>query len=623
VQLIDAKTIAAGEAESFELYDRFLRMAQRCSSMLASLSGLRSKFAGASTPLEHEETTPERVSKRRISQSELRSILDEDESKLDALGLALDKLASEIESMGALKAKLELLQKSNIDSSILGARLTFAVLRAGVVSSKLLQRLESSLDDFLTVREVSAVSAQDSLLVVMTSRGEEKRLDELLAKYDFREIDLPRGLDADPKKALVMIEEEITQKIADTGELEKDIRAIENELSERIDYVNFLRESTTVLSRTKDLMVAQGWVIESAVPDMRKRVAAITSNSYYLEVENPKRDEQTPVLLANRGWLLKGFELLTSIRGMPSSNELDPTIIFALLFPIMYGMMFGDVGDGAVILVLGLILYRSKKGFIGLSAHSVRSLGTIMVVGGFSGIIFGFLYGSVFLTSPFKPLLFEPITSFETIVEVALIFGVIQVASSLILNIRNQVARGDVRQAVFSGKGVLGLAYYILGIILAVRVIQGGLNLSIFVSGENLPITIGALVCLLLVFLSPALRNLGTENQNVREDLVEGLGEFIEVFISFMTNSLSYLRLAAFAIAHSIFASFALNLGSSIGLITSLVLVNALVIMVDGFAAGIQSIRLLYYEFSTKFFAGSGERFKPLNLKLSENDQTS
>lgn len=93
----------------------------------------------------------------------------------------------------------------------------------------------------------------------------------------------------------------------------------------------------------------------------------------------------------------------------------------------------------------------------------------------------------------------------------------------------------------------------------------------------------------------------------------------LEVFISFLTDSLPYLRLAAFALAHGIFASFAADLGNTLGLVASLGLVNALVILVDGFAGGIQSARLLCHEFSTKFFAASGERFKPLSLKLAES----
>jgi V/A-type H+/Na+-transporting ATPase subunit I len=274
-----------------------------------------------------------------------------------------------------------------------------------------------------------------------------------------------------------------------------------------------------------------------------------------------------------------------------------------------------------VILALGLLFYSSKNAHIGIPARALKSLGTIMVVSGISAMIFGFFYGSIFLTkSPLGPLLFEPVSSFGEIVEVALAFGVIQVAVSLVLNIRNSIARGELREAVISGKGVLGLAYYLVGIVLAIRLIQGGLQLSLFGAPDNFLLTNVALVLLLLILLSPVLRHLGTEELSIGSDIIEGFSELLEVFISFLTNSLSYLRLAAFALAHGIFAGFAADLGNSTGLLTSLVFVNALIIVVDGFAAGIQSVRLLYYEFSTRFFEASGQRFKPLRLKLTEGE---
>lgn len=620
IQLIDAKDVAAGDRTSFDVFDRFIRMAQRCSTLLSTIGALRDRFANFLPTSEYAlPIGPEKShASLRVSQSDIKETLTNYESRLDALNIEVDKLVGEIEALNMQRGRLSLLMMSNVQADALGTR-TFTVVKAGLVSNKALPKLEETLATIHAVHEVNRASAAESLVSIVASKQQKEKLDNLLVTSSFQEIDLPAGLDPDPKKALSKVEDSIRQKLIDSVELERELRGIDDELATKADYVNFLRETNTVLSRTTDLCLTQGWIIENAIQDLRQRVTRITSNAYYLEIVDPKRGEETPVLLTNRGWLLKGFELLTSIRGTPSYGELDPTIIFALLFPVMYGMMFGDVGDGAVILVLGLIFYRMKKGFIGISAHAVKSLGTIMIVGGLSGMIFGVLYGSWFLTHAFHPLLFEPISSFGTIVEITLAFGVLQITISLILNIRNNIARGELGEAVFSGKGVIGLCYYLLGIVLAVRLIQGNLQLSLFVAAPNLPFTTGAVACLVLIFLSPTMRHIKIKDRSAKNDLMDGFGEFIEVFISFLTNSLSYLRLAAFAIAHSVFAQFAMGLESTLGVVTSLVLVNALVIVVDGFAAGIQSIRLLYYEFSTKFFSGSGQRFKPLTLKLTES----
>lgn len=618
-QLIDAKELVAGQAESTDVYDRFLKLDQRCSALQSALSSLGERFADLAPPSEEGRGSPKkpRVS-TRIQQTDLKRTLDVYESTLNDLNTRIDRLLGDVEELEAVRGKLSMLRLLNIRVDALGVH-TFTVVRVGQISSQALPGLDDSLVALSATHEETRTNADESLIAIVAPRKNEERLGDLLARSGFREIYLPPGLDPDPKTAQAELEDRIRRRLRESAELQESLRQVAGELAARAEYVNFLREATSVVSRTENLSVAEGWIIESAVQDLRQRVAAITSDSYYFQAEDPKPGEQTPVLLPRRGWLMSGFELLTTVRGMPSYGELDPTIVFAVLFPIMYGMMFGDVGDGAVILVLGLLLYRRKKGFIGFSAHSMRSLGTIMVVSGLSAMVFGVFYGSVFLThSLFRPLLFQPISAFGTIVEVALAFGVAQLAISLVLNIANKVAAGEWVEAVFSGKGVIGLCYYLLGIILAVHLIQGGLQLSLFYSPENMPITSAALLCLLLVFLSPLLRHLRTGGRHVGGYVIDGFGELLEVFISFLTNSLSYVRLAAFALAHSIFAGFASDLGSTIGFVSSFVLVNALVISVDGFAAGIQSVRLLYYEFSTKFFAASGERFKPLSLKLTE-----
>ena len=619
-QLIDAREIVSGQAESPDVYDRFLRMVQRCSALIGTMSALRNRFVDL-VPLKDYEGVEAAKPRApaRVRFDEVKESLDGYETTLNGLNGEVDRLLGAVETLNAIRSKLTLLQVVDVNADSFGTH-TFTVVRAGLVPDQALKGLEESLVGFSAVYEANKATVDQSLIVIVVPKVGAEKLEETLARYGFQEIDLPPGLDPDPKIALAEVQDQIRKKLKDSISLEARLLPLALELGAKTDYVKFLREATTVVSRTDALSVSQGWIIETAVEDLRQKVAAITSGSYYLQVEDPKRGEQIPILLPKRGWLLKGFELLTSVRGMPSYNELDPTIIFAILFPIMYGMMFGDVGDGAVILVLGLVFTRSKSAHIGISARALKSLGTIMVVSGISAMAFGFFYGSIFLTrTPFGPLLFEPVTSFGTIVEVALAFGVIQVAISLVLNIRNNLARGEWREAVISGKGVLGLVYYLVGIVLAIRLIEGGLQLSLFAAPENFLLTNAALVCLLLILLSPILRHIGTEELSVGTDIIEGFSELLEVFISFLTNSLSYLRLAAFALAHGIFAGFAADFGTSIGMVESLVFTNTLIILVDGFAAGIQSVRLLYYEFSTRFFAATGQRFKPLSLKLTES----
>lgn len=617
-QLIDAKELVSGEARSTEAYDRFLKLEQRCSALSGSLSSLRQRASGLSPPFEDAEGPALFPPSSRVNPADLGKTLDAYESRLDDLDRKIHALQREIDDLDGLRAKISILRALNIQLDALGEH-TFTVVKAGVIGSEALQALDEPLASLSATHEESRTSAGESLVAVVVPKRNGASLEGLLAGSGFREIILPPGLDPDPKTALAAIEDQMRKKLRDSDKILDSLRRIGLELTARTEYVTFLKEADSLVSRTENLSVSEGWILESAVKTLQQRAAAITSDTYYFQVEDPRPGDRPPVLLAPKGWLMRGFELLTTVRGTPSYEELDPTIVFAVLFPIMYGIMFGDVGDGAVILGLGLLLYGTKSGHIGFSARSLKSLGTIMVVSGVSAMVFGVFYGSVFLSHAlFRPLLFEPTSAFSTIVEVTLAFGVAQLVLSLVLNIVNKVSEGNYDEAIFSGKGVVGLSYYLLGIVLAVRLIQAGLNLSLFLSPANLPITGGALLCLLLVFVSPVIRSFHNGGPRLGENLIEGIGELLEIFISFLTNSLSYIRLAAFALAHSIFAGFAADLGTSIGLIPSLLIVNALVIPTDGFAAGIQSVRLLYYEFSTKFFAATGEGFKPLSIRSNE-----
>ena len=308
--------------------------------------------------------------------------------------------------------------------------------------------------------------------------------------------------------------------------------------------------------------------------------------------------------------------LLTTVRGVPDYRDVDPTLIYATFFPIMYGMMFGDIGDGLIILIWGFIFYKRRKSFLGLSKRVINRLGIIMITGGVSAMIFGIFYGSFPLYEGIRPLILRPTESFYTIVSISLLFGVLQLGFALTLNVVNNVLEGEIREAIFSGKGLFGLIYYVIGVILAYRLILSGLQFSAFLSPENEPLTYGALSMLVLVFFVPLIKGWGAQDFKVGERLMEGFGEFIEIVISFITNSMSYIRLAAFAIAHGVLAGFAITLGVSLGMVPSPIIVNIMVVIIAGFAAGIQSIRLRYYEFSTKFYKGGGVRFKPLKLSI-------
>jgi V/A-type H+-transporting ATPase subunit I len=227
-------------------------------------------------------------------------------------------------------------------------------------------------------------------------------------------------------------------------------------------------------------------------------------------------------------------------------------------------------------------------------------------------MIFGVFYGEFFLLpGVIPPLLFSPFHNQTAIIVVALIFGVIQIGLGLILKIINTIRAGDKHKTIFS---IIVLAYYVVGVLLAVEYAR---TLSLSAFAENWILTIMAMSLLGLIFLFPLIEGLIAGKVDIIAQLLKGFSEFIETFLSLLTNSISYVRLAAFAIAHGALGLSALILASVIGVIPSYLLMNILVILIEGLAILIQSMRLTYYEFFTKFYSGSGTPYKPFSLPPS------
>jgi V/A-type H+/Na+-transporting ATPase subunit I len=329
--------------------------------------------------------------------------------------------------------------------------------------------------------------------------------------------------------------------------------------------------------------------------------------------------DKVPVELETKG-LLGAFGLFTRLQGMPDYFEINPTPIYMLLYALMFGMMFGDVGDGVLLILFGFLLTRARKHLLAFSPTSLQKIGRILATCGVSTIFFGFLYGEVFVVELFPPLLFSPLNDIFRIITIALIFGVLQLILALSINIINNIKKKDLLNAVFSGRGIIGQIFYLSGVAVAVAFVAE-LNLGVLLRQDILPYTVTTVLSLGLILLSPVIKTLiGERTGRLSEKLMEGFGEGLETFITSLANSVSYIRLAAFAIAHGALGMASVVLGSITGNIPSLILVNVIVFIIDGFAALIQSLRLMYYEFSTKFYVGGGVQFKPFKTSPRETN---
>ena len=311
--------------------------------------------------------------------------------------------------------------------------------------------------------------------------------------------------------------------------------------------------------------------------------------------------------------LFKPFEMFIRMYGMPAHNELDPTVFVGITYAFIFGVMFGDVGQGLCLLIGGGLLYHFKK---------IPLAGIISIAGIFS-TIFGFLFGSMFGFEDILPALWlRPINhmttlpfigKLNTIFIVAVAFGMFIILLAMILHIINALKSKEPGNTWFDANGVAGLVFYGAAVLV----------IFLFMSGHKLPAAIlltvlFVLPLLLILFKEPLTRKLihqkATEKEGIGMFLVQGFFELFETLLSYFSNTLSFVRIGAFAVSHAAMMEVVLMLsGAEAGSPNWVIVVlgNLFVCGMEGLVVGIQVLRLEYYEMFSRFYKGTGREFKP------------
>jgi len=212
----------------------------------------------------------------------------------------------------------------------------------------------------------------------------------------------------------------------------------------------------------------------------------------------------------------------------------------------------------------------------------------------------------------------------ETLAILALVFGVLMISLGIVLRIINGLREGNWAEVIFDKSGLVsGLLYWI---------VLGLICRSLWVSGGNVPvlaIIVIVLLMLALVFKGPILKAFKMAHhegsQGLFGQIFDGLFELYETVMGFLSNTISFVRLAAFALGHvgvsmGIYSLMDVVKGGPAGLLWRIVLVivgNAGVILLEGLVVGIQTVRLEYFEFFCKFFSTGGLEYKPLSMEES------
>jgi vacuolar-type H+-ATPase subunit I/STV1 len=333
------------------------------------------------------------------------------------------------------------------------------------------------------------------------------------------------------------------------------------------------------------------------------------------------KDPAAPVRLRNTK-LFKPFELLVKTMGMPSNSEIDPTPLTAITFVLMFGLMFGDLGQGLALMLGGMMLkkYGQKK-----IREELKQAGGILIACGLSAAVCGLLYGSVFSSEHIIPALwFHPTAQIMKLFTMTILLGVVFILAGLCVNIVNSILNTDYTEALLEKRGLAVLILYAAVVFFAFNYQRTGQSPAL---GE-----ISAFIILPLILFSlrgvlgPVLFQ-SAKPHGIAEYVMETVMGVVEIALGLFANTISFIRVGAFALSHAGLSIVTYTLAymadpamKSAGAVIIIIIGNIFIIGFEGLICGIQSMRLEYYEFFSKFFKGDGVVFSPFTLKAKASE---
>ncbi len=558
-------------------------------------------------PLKPEDFSP-------IPEDELRALHD----SLRELWTECSKCEEDERRVAEGRKQLELLNRTlddfanlQVDLGRLRKPSALLDLHVGTVPLANLDRLEEALGLAGYIVSPYRVKEETAHVVVAGPAGQEKEITTVLEAAGCRAMDIPAEFSDFPEKVRKDLEEqagrldkeseEIAQRIRDGREkYSPRLREAERTLAIAGSYANL----SGALRSRGGLSVVSGWVPKEKVSGLRGALFERLRQRVEVSVRDPRPDELPRVPSAvQHPWFLRPFLTLVRTYGVPRYGEFDPTILFAITYVAMFGMMFGDVGQGAIIALGGLALRKKLQRFT-----------TFAVAIGVSSTAFGFVYGSVFgFEDIVHPVWMSPLSDPMLMLTLALYWGIGFILLAISLTVRNRLAEGRYKEALLDGRGLVGMVFY-LGLLFAAYRLTAGAGFGLLEKAA--------------VFL-PLAVIMGYQWHENRVPLSEKFLvvaiEGFETVMSYISNTLSFLRVAAFSLNHvalSIAIFTMAKMMATTGHWITIVLGNVFILVMEGGIVAIQVLRLEYYEGFSRFFSGDGREFRPLTLATGSNTRT-
>jgi V/A-type H+-transporting ATPase subunit I len=453
-----------------------------------------------------------------------------------------------------------------------------------------------------------------------------REVDNIFSSLFFERIFIPDFVHGRPLEAIENLESKIKAAQLEIQSYHQEMDEIAGTCTNKLScikgellYLNRVFEAKKYVVGLGDKISISLFVEEQYALDVKSSFETIDDVEVEINDADTDKRIQPPTKLKN-GWFAKPFGLFVEMYGLPSYHDIDPTPFVAWSYAILFGLMFGDLGQGIVLAILGYLLYK-KKGSM---------LGAIGVRIGITSAIFGFLYGSLFgneeiLIPVFQNvfgLIDKPIHVMDadftmTLLISAIGIGVFLIVIAMFLSIYIKLKKKHYVEMFMSHNGVAGLILYTY--ILTALALSMGFQINILTPMFTLPF-IG--IPLVLIFMKePVERKAHGEKMfpnGFGGFFVEGFFELFEILLSYVTNTMSFLRVGGFILSHAGMMLVVMSLMEMVGgtgSIFVLIFGNIFVMALEGMIVGIQVLRLQFYELFSRYYQGDGIAFTPLEIK--------
>ncbi len=542
---------------------------------------------------------------------------------VDTLNNSMLSLQEKTTDLNHIKNMLTTIDKMGTD---LAALEELKVIHFEIASAphKNLRQLKVALSNFPVIIHRCYLTKETDFMCFAMPSKHLADIQRILKIHHSEIFQIPEGLPHDVPLAL----KEVNNQFKEIKEKEKQILlALKKIAEENRNKLTSWKESTEnmlamlqaerKILQSGRLATLKGFVPKKQFHTLTKNIS-LTLKGKALILENESSANSDPPSKLRHNSFVRPFEEITKLYGLPNYDELDPTPIIAITFPLIFGLMFGDIGHGLLLLIGGLTLGKLiKKG------QAIKNVCWILAACGVGAIFAGTLFGEFFGTQLFAPLWFSPFDNVLMFLIFSLFIGVFQIVSGLVLEMVNFLYKKNAIDAVLTS--VPKIAFYI-GSVYIIAVYQ--LDFSLWFRG---PILLAIVPLVVLIFGKPVLFALARPSWHAVKPQSEKVSFGQRVFESgdlvtrLLSNTMSYTRILALLMAHWALILVVYTVAGLVGSTSVLTLIlsgmiivagNIFVLALEGLIVFIHTMRLHFYEWFSKFYQGNGREFSPFKQKF-------